>query len=348
MLPISAAIREARKPRDSNPLDIDNGYRKDDRYFATSFATLIEKALGPAPRPPGINRVRLHDDESVKTIAGSLDFRRVDAPRHILDIHGDLRVESGATIAKEVLVGGSATIGEGVRLRALKASGDINLGPGVDIERWIDTSMGLVVGDGCRLGARATAGNDIILGAGVEFHLMSAPRIVVGSEESQSKKRRTAQSRPIAEFGDPKRCRLRADGALLTDDDFTIPDDASAAGDVIARGNIRVGRQATIRGSLHGEADVVIGERATIKGSVYAEHSLHLAENAVISEHALTAGSAVIGSGARVGSPGRITTLLADRSVELNPGAVLYGRVVSAHGGITRAAENTSVNLVAN
>src|SRR5439155_17601407 len=138
----------ARKPRDPIPLELDNAYRKDDRCFATSFDALVGQAVGPAPRAPGIYRVRLHDDESVKTIAGSLDFRRVDAPRHILDIHDDLRVESGATMAKEVLVGGSATIGEGGRLRAVKASGDINLWAGVDIERLIDTSMRVRVGDG--------------------------------------------------------------------------------------------------------------------------------------------------------------------------------------------------------
>jgi len=348
VLPISAAIREAWKPRDPKPLDIDNRYRKDDRYFATSFDALIERAVGPAPRPPGIHRVRLHDEESVKTIEGSLDLRPVDGPRSILDIHGDLRVESGATIAKEVLVGGSAKIGEAVRLRALKASGSIDLGPHVDIERWIDTGARLAAGDGCRLGARATAADEIILGADIQFNLLSAPCIVVGAEELQSCERLPAPSRPVAEFGDPKRCRPRADGALLTDGDFIIPDGANAAGDVIARGDIRIGRQATIRGSLHSDADVRIGEGAVITGSVYAERMLHLGENAVISEHALTAGSAIIDSGARVGSPGRITTLLADGFVELNAGVVLYGRIVSAHGGVTRAAQNTSVKAVAN
>jgi len=284
----------------------------------------------------------------VKTIEGSLDFRRVDALPHILDIHGDLRVESGATIAKEALVGGSAKVGEGVRLRALKAAGSIDLGPRVTIERWIDTGARLSVSDGCQLGARATAGKEIILGADVQFHLLSAPCIVVGSAESQSYERHSVPSRPVAEFGNPSRCRPRADGALLTVSDFIIPDGASAAGDVIARGDIRIGRQATIRGSLHSETDVLIGEGAVITGSVYAERTLHLGENAVISEHALTAGSAIIESGARVGSPGRITTLLADQFVELNAGAVLYGRIVSAHGGVTRAAQNTSVKAVAN
>ena len=50
ILPISAAIREARKPRDADPLDIDSRYRKDDRYFAKSFESLLTKAIGPAPR----------------------------------------------------------------------------------------------------------------------------------------------------------------------------------------------------------------------------------------------------------------------------------------------------------
>jgi len=231
-------------------------------------------------------------------------------------------------------------IGDGVHLRALKAVGSIELGPGVTVERWIDAGGRLSAGDGSDLGARATAGDEIILGAGVRFHLVSAPRIVVGAAESDVVSRRPASSRPIADFGDPKGCRTRADGALLTDDDFIVPDGISAAGDLVARGSIRVGFQATVRGSVHSEADVVIADEGVIEGSVYAERTLQLGQNGVISEHAVTAGSAIIGRGARVGSPGRVTTLLADRAMELGRGAVLYGRIVSAYGGTTRAAED--------
>ena len=87
--------------------------------------------------------------------------------------------------------------------------------------------------------------------------------------------------------------------------------------------------------------DVILDDGAVVDGSVYAERDLVVGVNAVIAEHAVTAGSTVVRSRGRIGSAGRITTLLADGIVELWLGAVVYGRIVAGRGGTTRSGSNS-------
>jgi predicted acyltransferase (DUF342 family) len=339
VLPLSAAIREARKPRDREPLDVDRRYRKDDRFFAKAFDDLLTGALGPPPRPAGVHAAHLHQDESVEVVAGSITLLRDDVQKRIYDIGGDLQIQGGSTVPKEILVGGSAEIGDGVRLRALKAHGRITLGRSVDVERWIDADWRLTAARESHLGVRATSLEEIVLGPTVKFGLLSAPRIVVEDGDRRyvaSSRPATTPTQSVIDFAERGRFRLRADGALLVDDDFVMPEGSVATGDVIARGDVHIGKGSLLRGSIHSDARVTIGDGADIEGSVYGERELRVGIGAVISDHAITAGPATVSASARIGTPGRVTTLLADGSIELGPGATVCGRVVAGQGGITR------------
>ena len=342
ILPISAAIREARKPRDADPLDIDSRYRKDDRYFAKSFESLLTKAIGPPPRRAGTQAVHIHRDESVQTIIGDVVLRAGEVHAHIYDVDGNLDVEQGSTLSKEVVVRGSAHIGEDVRLRALKADGDVILESRVDVERWIDAGGRLWAGDGTRLGARATSVGEVVLGSDVLFQMLSGSRIVVGQEDLPTEIPETPARAPaVADFAKADGFRVRADGALLVESDFSLTENVAITGDVIARGTIHLGPHSRIHGSLHSDRDVILDDGAVVDGSVYAERDLVVGVNAVIAEHAVTAGSTVVRSRGRIGSAGRITTLLADGIVELWLGAVVYGRIVAGRGGTTRSGSNS-------
>lgn len=331
-LPISAAIREARRPRDSAPLDIDRNYRKDDRFFATSFEHRLQAAIGPPPRAPGLHDAELNQQETIHSIAASVML--TEASDMILDIEGDLDVAAGLALSKEVRVGGTARIGAGVRLRAMKVGGDIVLAEQVTVERWIDSGGRITVASDCDLGERATATDEIILDRGVRFRLVSAQVVRIGDfQESSRESPRTVCS--VADFSDGRSRRVRGDGALVVDRDFILPDGASATGDVIGRGAITIGRGAFLDGSLHSDSDVVLEENSAIKRSAYAECSIAVRDGATIDEHAFTHGSVRVGRNVRVGTPGRVTTLMGQEDVELSSPVVVYGRIVASGGGIT-------------
>ena len=335
-LPLSAAISELRRPRDAAPLSIDSGYTRDDRFFAVSFASRVEAAVGAAPRPPGTSAVQFHDPEVIETRAGNLTIDRDHVPDSITDVHGDLLVRSGTLLVKEALTGGSATIESNSTLRAIKSERDIFLGSNVRVERWVDAGRTIYASAHADLGVRATARHSIELEPGVVFRFISAPQISVGPPAEIT---RGAEEAPgaIADLAGNRRHRVRADGALIVDEAFLVPPGSTAKGDFIARGDVTIGEGATVIGSIHCDRDVNVGAGAKVTGSIVAERNIVIDRDAIVDGHVIAHGRASLANGACVGKPGCVNTLLADEGVEMARGSAVYGRIITYATG--RSAE---------
>lgn len=276
---------------------------------------------------------QLRHKETVESISGALTLH--SPTDNILDVDGDLHVAAGLTLSKEVRISGTARVGEDVRLRALKADGDIFIARRVTVERWIDAGRRLVIADEASSGERATAVEEIVVGRGVRFHVLGAPRIRVGDRERKDiLPRSAAEGRPAADFAGARRPRIRSDGALIVDGDFFLPDEAVALGDVVARGEVRIGRNALIIGSLHSDKTLTLDPESTVSGSVFAEERMIISPGAVVTEHALTRGEGRILEDVRIGTIGRVTTLMARRGLEISAGALVHGRIVAIGGGV--------------
>ena len=270
----------------------------------------------------------------MESVLGSVTLH--SSSNTILDVDGDLQVASGVSLEKEVRVGGNARIDEGVRLRALKAEGDVFLAPRVTVERWIDAGGRLTISGQTSTGERATAVVEIVLDRDVRFRVLAAPVIRMGPHHrGDVRPKSAAEGRPAEEFADPRRLRIRADGALLVEHDFILPSGAVALGDVVARGAIGIGRNALIIGSLHSDTEIVLEAESVVSGSLFAEHSMTIGPRAVVTEHALTRGAGRLLDNVRIGTVGRVTTLMARHGLELAAGTLVHGRIVAASGGVT-------------
>jgi carbonic anhydrase/acetyltransferase-like protein (isoleucine patch superfamily) len=275
--------------------------------------------------------------ETVQSISGSVTLQQ--SGKTILDIERDLHISRGLTLPKEVRVGGNVQIDEDVTLRALKADGDVFLATRVTVERWIDAGGRLVISEQTSAGERATAVTEIIVDPGVHFRVLAAPLIRVGQRQRvEVLPKSAAEGRAAAEFADARRSRIRADGTLIVEGDFTLPDKAVVIGDVVARGGIYIGRGALIIGSLHSDTEIVLEEESVVSGSVFAEDSLIIGSRAAVTEHALTRGKGRTHEDVRIGTVGRVTTLMARRGLEITAGTLVYGRIVASDGGITVAS----------
>jgi len=341
-LPLSAAIRVLRHPRDAQPLDIDSNYSKEDRFFATSFDSRVSAALGPAPRQPGPYAVVFRDPEVIDTVTGSLTIEKGHEPESIVDVHDDLIMLEGSQLAKEAIVGRDAVIGQGSSIRALKSGRNIDLHTRARVGRWIDAGGTIHSFPFSDLGIRATALTSIVLASDVVFRLLAAPVISVGEPNAEALPP-LPETTPIERHVGDHHHRIRADGALLVQEPFEIPAGTVCRGDLIVRGDVKIGDGAVIEGSIHSDRDVVVGARARVTGSVIAERHVVMEERAIVEQHVVAHGRATLRSGARVGNMGTTMTLLADEHVELAWHATIYGRIVTyGEGTSTSPADKAS------
>ena len=327
-LPLSSAIRELRHPRDAEPLNIDSNYSQEDRFFAVSFEKRVSDAIGPAPREPGPYAVVFRDPEVIDTIAGNLRIEQGRVPESIVDVHDDLIVSPGVRLSKEAIVGGNAILEEGSGVRALKSGGNIDVGRGASVDRWIDaasTIHALALSD---LGTRATALISIMLDENASFRFLAAP-VISASQPSDDALPPLPDTTPLVDHVGSHRHRVRADGALIVEEPFALPAKAMCHGDLIVRGDVKIGEEAVVAGSIHSDRDVFIGRGSRVTGSIVAERHVSIEPSGVVEQHVVARGRATLGCGARVGRPGSTTTLLADESVELAPNATVYGRIIT-------------------
>lgn len=327
-LPLSSAIRELRHPRDAEPLNIDSNYSQEDRFFATSFEKRVSDAVGAAPRQPGPYAVVFRDPEVIDTVGGSLRIEPGLVPESIIDVHEDLIVSSGVRLSKEAIAGGHAILEDGSGVRALKSGGNIDVGRGASIDRWIDAAGTIHAFAFSDLGARATALTSIVLDENVSFRFLAAP-VISAAGPADDLLPALPETTPVADHVGNHRHRIRADGAVIVEEAFALPARAICRGDLVVRGDVNIGEGAIVAGSIHGGRDVCIGRASRVTGSVVAERHVSLEPRAVVEQHVVARGGATIGAAARVGRPGSTTTLLGDESVELAPQATIYGRIIT-------------------
>lgn len=335
-LPLSSAIRELRHPRDAAPLNIDSTYSQEDRFFATSFETRVSDAAGRAPREPGPYAVVFRDPEVIDTIAGSLRIEPGRVPESIVDVHDDLILSSGVRLSKEAIVGRHTILEDGSGVRALKSGGDIDVRQGVSVERWIDAGGTIHASPSSDLGTRTTALTSIVLDENVSFRFLAAPVISAGKPSDEALPP-LPQTTPVVDYAGNHRHRVRADGALIVEEPFVLPALAMSRGDLVVRGDVKIGEGAILAGSIHSDRDVFLGPGSRVTGSVVAERHVSIDRRAVVEQHVVARGRATLHAGARVGRPGSTTTLLADEFVELAPQATVYGRIITYGRGRSTA-----------
>lgn len=329
-LPVSGALEELRYPTDNLALEIDTNYAKDDRYFALTLEGAMALAAGEEPRACGTYEIP--GLGPFATVPGPVEIRK--PPTTILDVQGPCVVDANVDVPEPIVASSDVSVGQRATVAAVKTHAAINLATGVQVRRWLDSESSIDVEPHCDLGARTTALKNIWLGPDVRFRVLAAPVIVAGNGIRRPPTPPPQEKQPISIFVNHD-SRLRNDRALLVQTSFTLPEALSVAGDLIARGDVRLGAGSTLGGSIHADGSVRLAANAIVTRSVYAEGDVHLETGAAILEHLVTRGSARLDAGASVGTEGRITTVLADNDVSLGPAATVYGRVVAGRSGVT-------------
>lgn len=340
ILPLLWALRELYFPRDDAPLRIDNQYSRDDRFFAHAFERLLEEQLGARPRVAGSRALPLYGERHpVVTTRGNCQLSGMPVVEPVLDVQGNLRVAPRTVVRRGVFATGRADIGDSSRLAALLSKRSVTLGRNVAIDSWVDCEDSLQSGDGCRLGARATAGESIHLGRGVKFNLLSAPEIVVG------------QPAPAAELGHPDGEPLAqvapsdvplmhlANQTTVARGSLICPDHVHVRGNVVVRGSAVLGEGMVLDGSLYADGAVLMLRGACVTGSLLAGGAVRIDPESRIGEHLISGDALWIGENVTVGAPERVTTVLGYETIELEQGVRVFGRILARRGGRTRSID---------
>ncbi|MDH2909115.1 MAG: hypothetical protein PXZ07_03265 [Candidatus Eremiobacteraeota bacterium] len=325
LLPMLAGFIELHHRSDNQALRIDQSYARDPRFLGNSFRSKADPIIAsttPGSRTQFLARksefaivvpdIDLPDGERVADILLSLGPIVAGEQTRLLDVYGRSRVVLGA----------------GSYVRALVAGANVRLGDGTVVGRWIDSERNLVVGRACDLGQSASAGGRLTLEGETLFKRVFGNPVLVGSEDSAL----AIEESGVAVSMVPSGIRE------LGKDASGLAPGAEIKSDIVSRGNVAIGANATLYGSVKAAKDVIVGAEARIYGNVVARGRIDVGPGARIFGHVFADADVFLGPGAVVGTANRPKTLYAGRNVVLALGSQTYGWVITERGGRTADA----------
>lgn len=319
-LPLLPALREWRRPSDVTPLPIDEADALEPDYLARRFAQRIDHALkqgvGQVGDTPLSNLPR-----SSQWPAGTLTKKeqRTGRSERIWYSPGDAVLPQGLHGLAEIAARGLLRAAGGHTYRALLAGGRLLLPPRVRVMRWAH-GRSVVVGDQCRLSARISADELILLGRNVSFSLLHAPAICFAGLLPADAQGSLAGIEGVT--------WVDGDSVARVDGPLTVPALRHWQGDLAVAGHVSLGEGCVARGSIQAAGMISLGAGALVTGALTTPGEIYLAPGVQVRASIVSESAVVLGPGCVIGVPGAHATVRAPR-VDIGKGVIVHGRVWS-------------------
>ena len=357
-LPLIPGLIELLRPTDIKPLSVSQAYDNNPFFFAEGFRSYIAREFGDIHSAQNHNG-RLADGTKYQLVGEkgmpNLDASNVTA-KLLLSAH-PLTLPAGELFEMEVYGKQAVLTGERSHFRALLSENTLHIRDHCTIIRWAHSNGEMAVGRQSKLFGRATSNHSIVLGDGVQFERLHAPRVLTTSAGNGAPPAPKMQLTELRELPDVK---IHGGRRWVLNGGMTFPANYAFDGDIVTSAGAAIGDNAHIKGSIkcnatndasyrakdhnsinRAEKDSArceLGNRVRIDGSVVSTNDLYIGQYCQIMGPVIAEGLLVIGAGTVIGSPELPTTVTAPRII-IEAGCTIYGTVWAEEGGIVRTSQ---------
>jgi len=329
---------ELRRKSDALPLSVVQQNAGEIRHFANSFRDYIKEI------DPTLQRCVADGTTATGTLANGEEYvvlGRADEPLiraleqrdalHpvVITAGVDLTVPADATFSKEIYAGVQFSGGEKSNYRAILGENNVHLGADSHVTRWVHAVGEFIAERGCRLYGRISSDSLIRLSADCIFLRLNAPRIEIGS---------TAATDDAASSLVPKCANSAPSQRFFHDGDFEVHPGETISGNIVIRGNLRIGSGARIHGSVKSTKDLVLGDGVSVGGSLVSAQKMRIGPNCAVHGPIVAERELAIATGSRCGSLEHPTTVSAPQ-ISAEEGAVVFGTLWAREHGEVVASQ---------
>lgn len=323
--------------------EVDMQYVRQEDYFAQSFRRYVRKWLTSLPRKVNeTTGIRSYEKGPERIlVTKTVQYPANQKEDNVIIVEGSFGCGGNCQFTKELLVRQDCAIGGGTRLQALAADGDLTLGPGATVARWLDSRGKLTLGENCTVASRVTSRSAIEFLPGARALSFFAPELYTEGRLEELPPGVPAPRRVLqiphagagkeAGFGyDPSRLFAMGGGTFLYDGDlnlsvpvrvtyalvvrgaFVCPQESLIESDIKASGRIQIGPGSVVRGNLVSDGDLVLRPDVYFQGLLQAE------------------GHVTLGHGCRGIRKLRPVAVYGRQGVQVQSNVVIHGKVASA------------------
>lgn len=270
-----------------------------------------------------------YDEERHRT-ALDVDRRiRGDETVEIERVEGDFRVDEDQVLETPVSVTGSFEAGAGSTVCAVHAGDELRLGERVQATGWLHAGRAAQVGtDACVTGSLSAA-DTLDVAVGGRFERLAARSLRFGRHAvavAEEAAFLVQEPTPV-----PEDVRWIAWSKAIYDD-FEVLSRTWMNGDLIVRGNLRVGVGAVIDGTVKVHGSTEVADTVRITGGLFCDGDVRLGKGCSV-DGVVTSGSEMqIDSDTVIGHEDRRVTVTAAR-LTVADGVRIHGVVVATESG---------------
>jgi NDP-sugar pyrophosphorylase family protein len=325
-LPFLPGIVEWIRKRDAEPLFISMEYIRNPRYFGKSFRKILINATSDSATHPGMCMLKLSKEEKVE-VTYTVHFGENLALDHLIYTIGGLTSADRVMFNKEVYVTGNATIGRDNVIHAMAGDGDITVGEGAKIRRWLDAEGSIRAGKHCRLGISVSSGDKLFIENDCIFRRLFGMPVITGHVETGA--------------GNENASPVRSKKLLANSLTFmTIKDEYISPGsvmeeDVVFLNNVRIGSGAWVKSSIKSHGSLIMEAHVIVEGNIFSDGDIIVGRNCIIYGHVFSQMAVRIGSQTVISGTNKIKTVVGKKAVLLEPGVTIYGFVTTEGEGRT-------------
>ncbi len=278
-------------------LPIKNTSVKDPRFFAKSFTGKIDAKLKDYN---GSGKILLSKEESIVEADESTAFDK-ECDNIILIRNEDFSPPAGLLFNKEIYAFKNVFLSGVESVRAIACKGDLYLGKGTVVERWVDAEGLLAAGDGCELGVSASSLSKLVIGVNCRFTRLFAPMIFFGEEVGEPNEASnlwrvvnvvTASGKVVRniKYVDDNVTDENGvlDATVITKHSIAVLNGLSVKGHIRSHKSIRLGDDSTVFGNVFAEGEIYIGRNVRVYGSVFSQENIHVEAGSVIGQYGVS------------------------------------------------------------
>jgi predicted acyltransferase (DUF342 family) len=321
LVPFLPGFMELFRPQDEKALALSMNFSKDYKYFGKSFQKILENGLGTKHiTEPGEYTLMLSKPEKVLVV----ERERVSAQKkmdEILYVLGDFASGSEAEFRKEIYVRGSCKIGGRNTLRALYCEGDLVIGEGTIVIRWVDGDRDIEIEEGCRLGVSVASPKRVAVARHCSFSRIFGLPILTYEAKGP-------------EISSNIRIRNISDMTMvITKKEIIFPPRTNIPSDIVTHQRIVLRGDSFAKANIKSYRDIIIEEGSRVEGNLFSEGDVVIKAGCAITGNIFSQGQVKIGDAVRVGQEGQIKSVIAKKGVFIEGNVSIYGYLMTEGEG---------------
>jgi predicted acyltransferase (DUF342 family) len=321
LIPFLPGFIELFRPKDEKPLALNMNFSKDYKYFGRSFQKILENGLGTKRMTePGEYTLMLSKPEKVRVVERERvsDQKTID---EILYVLADFASGSDAEFRKEIYVRGSCKIGDRNTLRALYCEGDLVIGEGTAVIRWVDGDRDIEIKEGCRLGVSVASPMRLAVARHCSFSRMFGLPILTYRAK-------------LPEIPPDIQVKNISDTTIvITREEIILPPRTNISNDIVTHQRIVFRGKSFAKANIKSYRDIIIEEGSRVEGNLFSERNVVIEAGCTITGNIFSQGQVKIGNAVQVGQEGQIKSVIAKKGVLVEGNVTIYGYIMTEGEG---------------